>query len=93
MNVDVLLLAFRESETEVWYYSTKAHLDELISTLDGEEWERDLVYNLIEIKDDITKQMRITEELTNNSKGNKKSTLEIESGEYVKDMVTVPFQE
>lgn len=64
----------------MWYYSTKSHLDELLDTLDGAEWEKDLFSALQEMRDDIVKQMSITEELTNTNKGSKKSTMENEIG-------------
>ena len=64
----------------MWYYSTKAHIEELMETLDGKQWERELLCSLQEMKDDILKQVSITEELTAANKGNKKSIVEIETG-------------
>ncbi|ESO89131.1 hypothetical protein LOTGIDRAFT_106842 [Lottia gigantea] len=69
-----------EGTEECWYYSCKAQLEELLLTLDREFWEKDLVLSIEDMKEDILKQMNITEELTNASKGNKKSVLEIETG-------------
>ncbi|XP_067672997.1 nucleosome-remodeling factor subunit BPTF-like [Haliotis asinina] len=73
-----------EGENEVWYYSTKAHIDELVEVMDGRDWERDLVSTLHEMRDDISKQMTITEELTNTARGNKKSSIEVETTQLTK---------
>ncbi|XP_071108199.1 nucleosome-remodeling factor subunit BPTF-like [Haliotis cracherodii] len=73
-----------EGENEVWYYSTKAQIDELLEAMDGRDWERDLVSTLHEMRDDISKQMTITDELTNTARGNKKSTLEVETTQLTK---------
>ncbi|XP_069124363.1 nucleosome-remodeling factor subunit BPTF-like isoform X2 [Argopecten irradians] len=73
-----------EGENEVWYYSTKGQIDELLEVLDTEGWEKDLVSAIYEFKEDILKQMAITHELTMSHKGNKKSALELEMNEIVK---------
>ena len=62
------------------YYSTEAQLEELLQTLDKEKWEEDLVKNIEEIKEEILRQMTVTEQLTAESKAGKKSMLEIENG-------------
>lgn len=71
--------SYSESDEETWYYSTKAQLDELIETLDS-SWESDLISYITELKDDIQKQMLLTEELTNAVRGNKKTVLDMENG-------------
>ena len=78
----------REGGKEVWYYSTKAHIEELMESLDGKQWERELLYALQEMKDDLLKQVSITEDLTASNKGSKKSIIEIETGKIysVRDM-------
>lgn len=55
-------------------------MEELLETLDNDEWEADLVDAINEIKDDVLRHMSLTEDLTNTAKGNKKSVLEIENG-------------
>ena len=64
----------------MWYYSTEAQLEELLQTLDKERWEEELVKNIEDMKEEILRQMTITEQLTAESKGGKKSMLEIENG-------------
>ena len=57
-------------------------LDELVSTLDADHWERDLVRAIHEVKDDIVRQMALTEELTRELKGHKKAVLDMEAGSF-----------
>jgi nucleosome-remodeling factor subunit BPTF len=71
---------YRESENEMWYYSTPLQFEELLDVLDKTNYEKDLVITLMEFKEDILKHMSITEELTNSHKGNRKSAIEIETG-------------
>ena len=74
---------FRESENgEVWYYTTKLQLEELINSLDKNEMEVALYRELTDNKDEIIRQMNLTETITNQLKGNKKSYLEVENGKY-----------
>ncbi|XP_060074835.1 nucleosome-remodeling factor subunit NURF301-like [Ylistrum balloti] len=73
-----------EGENEVWYYSTKGQIDELLEVLDSEGWEKDLVNAIYEFKEDILKQMAVTHELTMLHKGSKKSALELEINEVAK---------
>ena len=73
-------VAFSEGDSEVWYYSSKVQLNELIRSLDNEHWERDLVRAIVEMKDDIIRQMALTEALTHELKGHKRAVLDIESG-------------
>ena len=76
----LIALFSREGENEVWYYSTKKQLEELFRTLDCTYWERDLMIAFEDLKEDLYKQMAITDDLTNQARGNKKSVLEIENG-------------
>ena len=79
LNLKWFTLFFSEGEKETKYYSTRYQLEELLDTLNP-EYENDLISYLNEMKDDILKQMSYTEELTNASKGNKKTLLDIENG-------------
>ncbi|KAL5018857.1 hypothetical protein ScPMuIL_004579 [Solemya velum] len=67
-----------EGDNEVWYYSTKAQIDELLEAIDSADFERDLFLTITELRDDIIKNMQVTEELTSQNKGSKKSVLELE---------------
>jgi len=71
-----------EGENEVWYYSSRVQLDELVRTLDPDHWERDLVRAILEVKEDIVRQMALTEELTRELKGHKKAVLDMEAGSF-----------
>jgi nucleosome-remodeling factor subunit BPTF len=71
---------FREGENEVWYYSTKGQIEELLEVLDQTVWERELSFIVSDLRDDISRQMKITEELTKEKCTNKKSALEVEIG-------------
>ena len=75
------------------YYSTEAQLEELLQTLDKEKWEEDLVKNIEDMKEEILRQMTITEQLTAESKAGKKSMLEIENGmcEELLSTIKYPF--
>ncbi|KAG7208953.1 hypothetical protein KM043_015126 [Ampulex compressa] len=71
---------FVESEDgEVWYYSTSLQLEELMRNLDRNEMEVALYRELSDYKDEIVRQMDLTESITNQYKGNKKSYLEVEN--------------
>ncbi|XP_014482955.1 PREDICTED: nucleosome-remodeling factor subunit NURF301 isoform X2 [Dinoponera quadriceps] len=76
---------FVESEDgEVWYYSTSLQLEELMLVLDQNEMEVALCRELSDYKDEIVRQMDLTESITNQFKGNKKSYLEVENGNIQK---------
>lgn len=69
-----------ESEDgEVWYYSTSLQLEELMLALDQNEMEVALYRELSDYKEEIVRQMELTETITNQFKGNKKSYLETEN--------------
>lgn len=51
-----------------------------MEVLDPVDLEADLFRNIEEIKEEIHRQMEITENLTTASRGNKKSYLDVENG-------------
>eukprot|EP00058_Branchiostoma_floridae_P004689 XP_002590177.1 hypothetical protein BRAFLDRAFT_126069 [Branchiostoma floridae] len=65
-----------ESDTETWYYSTKLQLQELLGTLDSQNYERDLCMAVEETKDELVKHMNVTERLTNEARGNQRSIIQ-----------------
>ncbi len=67
----------------MWYYSSKDQFQGLMEVLDPEKWETDLIRAINEMKDDIIKQMAITESLTQQHKGTKKAMLDIENSECI----------
>ena len=76
-----------ESEEKLWYYSSIEQFEEVLSSLDREHWEADLYGALIDFREDILRQMSITEELTDHHKGSRKSILEIENSKYLVDVL------
>lgn len=74
-----------EDGRETWYYSSEVQFENLLSKLDSEELEKQLCKEIQEYKDEIIKQMQLTETLTNKNKGNKKSYLEIEDERIAKE--------
>jgi hypothetical protein len=75
----------RESENgKVWYYTTSNQMEVLLNVLDAHEMEAPLVRELLEMKQEINRQMEITERLTNQSKGSRKSYLEVENANIIK---------
>ncbi|XP_031787989.1 nucleosome-remodeling factor subunit NURF301 isoform X3 [Nasonia vitripennis] len=71
---------FIESEDgEIWYYSSPLQLEELMNSLDKNEMEVALYRELSDYRDEIKRQMELTETITNQYKGNKKSYLEVEN--------------
>ncbi|KAG6449469.1 hypothetical protein O3G_MSEX006106 [Manduca sexta] len=76
---------FVESESAaVWYYSSPQQLEELLYVLDSADMEAPLVRELLELKQEILRQMEITQSLTNQMKGNRKSYLEVENNNIIK---------
>ena len=71
---------YSEGENEVWYYSTPPQIAEVLEVMDKEGYERELFYMIRDMKDDIMKHMKITEELTNSHANSKKTALEVEKG-------------
>lgn len=83
--LNILCLCFSEAENgEVWYYTSAQQFEELLNILDSDEMEAPLVRELLEMKQEILRQMDITERLTNQVKGNRKSYLEIENANIIK---------
>ena len=80
-------LCYREGDNEVWYYSTPGQIDELLEVLDREKWETHLFMAIRDLRDEITKHMAITEDLTLQHKGSKKSAIELEEGEYMHNVL------
>lgn len=74
-----------QSCENVWYYSSVAKFEALMCALDAEDLESRLHNQLTEMKDDIIRQLKITETLTNEYKHNKKSYFEIETEQNNKD--------
>lgn len=69
---------------ELWYYTTKPQLQELLEVLDPQDLEADLCRTIEDLKEDITRQMELTEKLTNLARGNKKSYLDVENANVLK---------
>ncbi|KFB42218.1 AGAP006133-PA-like protein [Anopheles sinensis] len=73
---------FVESEdaSQVWYYSTVKQFELLLTKLDPDEFEAELYHQLNEnLRDEIVRQMTLTETLTNQHKGVKKSYFEVDN--------------
>lgn len=72
---------FVETETEdgsqTWYYSTVAQLEALLARLDEDSLELGLCAEIEEHRAEMVRQMELTESLTNQHKGGKKSYLEM----------------
>lgn len=78
----------REAEnSDVWYYTSSHQFQDLLDVLDANEMEAPLVRELIEMKQEILRQMNVTEELTEQAKGNRKSYLEVEISNIIKRKV------
>lgn len=73
-----------EDGSENWYYSSVSQFELLLSKLDDKDMELSLCRELSDFKDEIVRQMKITEKLTEQNKGNKKSYLEIENQSIAK---------
>ncbi|XP_070141359.1 nucleosome-remodeling factor subunit NURF301 isoform X2 [Drosophila kikkawai] len=71
---------FIEDQTDCscWYYSTTSKLKMLLNRLDPEELEARLHAQLLERREEIERQMKLTETLTNEHKHTKRSLIEIE---------------
>ncbi|XP_073800557.1 nucleosome-remodeling factor subunit BPTF isoform X13 [Danio rerio] len=66
-----------DDSKQIWYYSTKVQLGELLELLDKGFWENDLCSVLEEMREEIHAHMDITEELTNKARGNNKAYLTV----------------
>ena len=60
---------FREGEHDIFYYSCKAHLDELVEALKADGQEENLILAFEDKYNDIIRQMTLTESLANEFKG------------------------
>uniref|UniRef100_A0A8C2DF90 Bromodomain PHD finger transcription factor n=1 Tax=Cyprinus carpio TaxID=7962 RepID=A0A8C2DF90_CYPCA len=70
-----------DENKQIWYYSTKVQLAEMLEVLDKGYWENDLCSVLEEMREEIHSHMDITEELTNKARGNNKAYLTVANGE------------
>lgn len=78
------MIYYSETDTgEVHYYTTKTQFEELLKVLDSNDMEAALCRELNEYKEEIFRQMELTEKLTNQLKGNKKTYLDAENGQFV----------
>ncbi|EAA10839.5 AGAP006133-PA [Anopheles gambiae str. PEST] len=69
-----------EDSSQVWYYSTVKQYELLLSKLDPDELEAELYQELDQkYRDDIVRQMTLTETLTSQHKGSKKSYFEVDN--------------
>ncbi|XP_058463796.1 nucleosome-remodeling factor subunit NURF301 [Malaya genurostris] len=68
-----------EDSTEVWYFSTVKQFEYLLFKLDAAEFEVHLYKELDDRRDEIIRQMTITETITNQQKGSKKSYIEVDN--------------
>lgn len=74
-----------EDGSETWYYSTEIQLESVLKILDPEFFEKQLCKEIDDCKDEIVKQMKLTESLTNELKGNKKSYFEVQNAKLSKE--------
>lgn len=79
----MFILHSENEDGEVWYYSTPSQLEELLENLDRTNMEVALAREIGDFKDEIIRQMEITEKITNQAKGNKKSYIEVENGNMI----------
>jgi len=86
LNVLIDLLTFSESEdgSSVWYYTTPLQVEELLYRLDEEVYEAELVDNIRTNKDEIIRQMEITEKITGEMKSHRKTYIEAENCKFLK---------
>lgn len=64
----------------MWYYSTRAQFEEVYSLLDSADLEEELCSALLDVMSEIKRHMSLTESITEENKGNRKSRLEVEDG-------------
>ncbi|CRK99537.1 CLUMA_CG012856, isoform A [Clunio marinus] len=75
-----------EDGSEVWYFTTMKQFENVIKKLDSNFFEKQLCKIMEEYKEEIVRQMKLTETLTDSLKGNKKSYLEVEHEKLGKDV-------
>lgn len=78
-----------EDGSETWYYSTDAQFKNVFKKLDPEFFEKQLCKEIEDCKEDISKQMKLTESLTNELKGSKKSFFDVEHEKLSKELASV----
>lgn len=78
-----------EDGTNLWYYTTLKQLNYVMSLMDSEDYEYELHKTINDNLDLIQRQMELTEKLTNQLRGNKKSYLEKENQKLAKLIGTV----
>lgn len=74
-----------QSSENVWYYSSITKFELLLTLLDSEDLESRLYSQILDLKDEIIRQLKITENLTNEHKFNKKSYIELENEQCEKN--------
>ncbi|EAT32755.1 AAEL015015-PA [Aedes aegypti] len=68
-----------EDSSDVWYFSTVKQFEYLLSKLDPVDLEMHLCKELDERRDEIIRHMTLTETITSQQKGNKKSYFELDN--------------
>lgn len=84
VSTSTYLFSEEEGEKEqkqVWYYSSRQQLEELMEVLDRQYWESDLCAALEEVKEETHAHMDITDDLTSKARGNNKAYLTAVNGE------------
>lgn len=67
----------------MWYYSTPLQVEELLYRLDEEGYESELVENIKNAKEEIVRQMQVTESITDDANGFRRKTyIDAENSEY-----------
>lgn len=75
-----LILYSENEDGDIWYYSTEVQLENLLRVLDEDDMEYMLCREISEFREEINRQMEITEKVTVSQKGNKKSYIDSENG-------------
>lgn len=73
-----------ENGSNLWYYTTLKQLHYVMSQMDSEDYEYELHKAINDNQDLIQRQMELTEKITNQLRGNKKSYLETENQKLAK---------
>ena len=66
LQIDVV---YREGRGETYFYSCKSHLDEVLTCLEEDRLEKNLLSALKDMYSTMTKQMQVTEDLLEASRG------------------------
>lgn len=65
----------------MWYYSTRCQVEDLLSQLDADLYECDIVSNMKSVEDELYRQMEVTEEVTRLQNTQRRKTyLEVANG-------------